>query len=44
MYDLCNDCKKCGETTCGNDFDCLCFEPIELDEKQFEEDNNNVKV
>lgn len=24
----CEQCKKLGETTCGNDIDCQCFEPI----------------
>ena len=24
----CDDCKKCGETTCGNDINMRCFEPI----------------
>lgn len=28
--DLCNKCKKCGETTCGNDTtNHACFEEIE---------------
>ena len=25
--DNCENCKKLGETTCGNDVDCRCFEP-----------------
>lgn len=25
----CDDCKKCGETTCGNDINMRCFEPIQ---------------
>lgn len=26
--DKCESCKKLGETTCGNDMQCRCFEPI----------------
>lgn len=25
--DTCDQCKKLGENTCGNDADCRCFEP-----------------
>ena len=28
MYDKCENCRKHGETTCGNDPDCSCFECI----------------
>ena len=31
MFDYCEECKKCGENTCGNDPDCRCFEPAEED-------------
>ena len=27
--DDCDNCKKCGETTCGNDINMRCFEPIQ---------------
>ncbi len=26
IYDPCEKCKKCGETTCGNDKNYSCFE------------------
>lgn len=30
MKPSCNDCRKCGENTCGNDMEYLsCFEPRE---------------
>jgi len=28
MFDDCNNCKKYGENTCGNDPECRCFEPM----------------
>ena len=37
MYDYCDECKKCGENTCGNDPDCSCFEPVENDNNKKED-------
>ena len=27
LDDTCEQCKKLGENTCGNDMQCRCFEP-----------------
>ena len=32
MFNHCETCKKYGETTCGNDPECRCYEPIEDDD------------
>lgn len=41
MFDLCYDCLKLGDSTCGNDSDCECYQPVGgIDYDRFNEDDD----
>jgi len=42
-YNYCEQCKKCGEPTCGDDPECKCFEPMNDDSEDRQDVHTNKK-